>query len=759
MKRTELKNWTVNGYYPYTVLMGKNVETGVPLAGVTQPMRVTLPCSLYSALLKEGAVKDVKKDMNSLSAEWVKDRWWLYETSFFFDGKACEKQYLSVRFECVDYYCIVYLNGREIFCHEGASAPFNVPLEGVSDGENRLSVLVRSADIEMGQIGYTSKVNTQRPRFDYKWDFCPRLVNVGIYRRVFLEYGEAVKIDGIVFNTISTDTPSAAINTVLCAKNAGNYALELKIADGKNVLFSNRKSVVLAEGENIIENAVSVKEAQIWNINGRGSHKTYKLTASVCEGEKELDRKEKTVGFRTVRFVSNPGAPEGAYPYTAVVNGKTEYLKGFNMTPLDLLLGEETKSRYDQLLSAARDAHANIIRVWGGGIIECEYFYELCSQYGLLVWQDMPQSSSGMDNIPPEDEKYLDLLSQSVRFAVLERGNYPCFAVLCGGNEIFGKDSAPVRYENANMQCIASVLQKYKFNAFFMPSTASGPVQEASLTDISKNHDIHGPWLYLGNDYYGHYNKLKCLFAGEFGCNGMSSASTLKKFISKKYLKPVSASVSPVLRHHGEIWDLNFRITEIFGKITDFEDYVTVGEYLQKAGIDYAVCSHRRHAPYQSGCMIWQLNEMFPNVASTALIDYYGNKKAGYFAAKRAFDKTFISFCYDKITYSPGEKINLKVFVTSQEIVDGRVSIQVETAEKTEISEHRESGVTGTREVASLSEVCPSDGYLAVYVEYITCEKAYKNEVVFMVRNSEGNCDHAAIKVMKEITEIISKEL
>ena len=758
MKRVELKNWTVNGYYPYTVLMGKNVETGVPLAGVTQPLSVSLPRSLYSALMKAGVIKDLKKDLNSLSAEWVKDRWWLYETSFSFDGEACEKQNLSVLFESVDYYCAVYLNGREIFRHEGASAPFRVSLADVSFGVNRLSVLVRAADIEMGQIGYTSKVNTQRPRFDYKWDFCPRLVNVGIYRRVFLEYGEAVKIDGIVFNTISTDTPSASVNAVLCAKKAGNYIFGLKIADGRNIIFSEEKQLSLIAGENLSESIISVKEAQLWNINERGSHKTYKLTVYVSDGEKELDRKEKTVGFRTVCFVQNPGAPKDAYPYTAVVNGKKEYLKGFNMTPLDFLLGEETKSRYNELLSAARDAHANIIRVWGGGIIECDYFYELCSQYGLLVWQDMPQSSSGMDNIPPEDEKYLSLLEQSVRFAVLGRGNYPCFAVLCGGNEIFGKDSKPVGYENANMRRIASVLQKYNSDIFFMPSTASGPVQEASLTDSSKNHDIHGPWLYLGEDYYRHYNKLKCLFAGEFGCNGMSSASTLRKFISKKFLKPVSASKSPVLRHHGEIWDLNFRITEIFGEITDFDDYVAVGEYLQKAGIDYAVCSHRRNAPYQSGCMIWQLNEMFPNVASTALIDYYGNKKAGYYAAKRAFDKTFISFSYDKITYSPGEKINLKVYITSQEAVDGRVSIKVETTDKTKILEQREIGVIGTREVASVSEICPNCGYVAIYTEYTTCEKAYRNEVIFMVK-SDGNCDKSAIKAMKEITDSISKEL
>lgn len=65
-------------------------------------------------------------------------------------------------------------------------------------------------------------------------------------------------------------------------------------------------------------------------------------------------------------------------------------MKGTNWIPAHILPEKSfdtEKIRF--LMQSVRDSHMNMIRIWGGGIYETDYLYDLADEYGILIWQDM----------------------------------------------------------------------------------------------------------------------------------------------------------------------------------------------------------------------------------------------------------------------------------------------------------------------------------------------------------------------------------
>lgn len=41
-----------------------------------------------------------------------------------------------------------------------------------------------------------------------------------------------------------------------------------------------------------------------------------------------------------------------------------------------------------KILKSAKEAHMNMIRVWGGGVYESDLFYDTADEFGIIIWQD-----------------------------------------------------------------------------------------------------------------------------------------------------------------------------------------------------------------------------------------------------------------------------------------------------------------------------------------------------------------------------------
>ena len=657
--RIPLTDWTVAGSWPWTVMQGASVETGAKFTAVTPRIPARVPGSVYDDLERAGLIPDPYFERNSLLCEWVANRFWSYITVF--PKPETDGRRVRLVLEGIDYHAHVYLNDGKIAEHVGMYVPLAVDVTDLlREGENTLTVVLESAPDEMGQIGYTSRTWTQKARFGYKWDFGTRLVNLGLYGAAFLD----VCSDPI--RDVSVRWRGGGEVTVSAAGPAFRAVLALR---GKTV----------AEGETRRgELTLSVPEPELWYPNGYGGQPLYDLTLTTADDERTL-----RVGLRTVEYRKPDCADEDVLPYVPVVNGVPVYIKGVNMTPLDHRIGTVTRERYDRLLSLARDAGVNLIRVWGGGVIESEDFYDLCDRYGILVWQEFIQSSSGLDNIPSKRPEFLRLLERTARAALPEKRNHVSLTYLSGGNELMDGRGVPSSFEDENIALLKRLADELAPDVLMLPTSASGPTEWFDPDRPERNQDVHGPWKYEGvRGQYALYNRSTILLHSEFGVDGMSNLSSIRTVLSPENQKVSTMAENLTWRHHGEWWDTYaYRERPLFGEIGDLGELCDLSQFLQAEGIRYAVEAHRRRAKTASparlapgelfapsaqesvGAIVWQLNEPWPNVSCTSMADYYGNPKLALFFWRDAEEPLRLTLRYDRLVWRPGETFEGAAFL------------------------------------------------------------------------------------------------
>ena len=341
---------------------------------------------------------------------------------------------------------------------------------------------------------------------------------------------------------------------------------------------------VHANGETLLE----VRDPELWWPNGMGEPRLYRA------GEIE-------VGFRTVELTDD---------YELVVNGERTDIRGWNWVPLDVCQGVPRPEKLARLLELADRANVNLLRVWGGGVIESEAFYSLCDRLGILVWQEFAQSSSGFESVPSDDPDFVATLAADAHEIVPRRAHHASLAIWCGGNELDADDSHPA---------IAAL--RAAVDRAWLPTSPLG------------EKDVHGPWEHQGlRAHNEHYDTRTSRLHSEFGVEGMTNS--LEGLIAPEHRWPADRS-NPVYEHLGAWWNNAPLVQECFGgRIVDVDTMRRASQWLQYDGLRYAVEATRRRG---AGTIPWQLNESFPNAWCTCAVDWHGNPKPAYHGVARAY--------------------------------------------------------------------------------------------------------------------------
>lgn len=379
------------------------------------------------------------------------------------------------------------------------------------------------------------------------------------------------------------------------------------------------------------------------------------------------------------------------------VNGEKIMCKGANWVPCEPFANGNTDKKVTALLELAKEAGVNMIRVWGGGDIETEHFYDECSRLGIMVTQDFLMACGQY----PEDEQwFLNQLTKEAEYAVNLIRNKACLMWWSGDNEnaVLGCDT-DINYMGraSAYKAIAPVIYKKDYSRRFLPSSPYGGKNYASNTKgTTHNTQFLGeffPYMLKEDvsDYKDYLKLYNARFIAEEPVLGAVSEACLKKIMTEDDIYGEDLSMwlyhtksNPAI--DTELFDLMYSFAQgILGKFKDGCDRFFKLKYLQYEWLRVSLERVRREKWFCSGVVYWMLNDCWPAASGWSLIDYYGEPKAGYYSFKRAAKQIVLSVDLEDDLYKfhvcndgKAEKLSLKWYAVSK---DGKIVSESEVKE------------------------------------------------------------------------------
>ena len=660
---------SATGYQgPEKICLDKGWEFSQAGKGEWLPAKV--PGTVHQDLMDNGKLVNPFYGMNEEKVQWVEKEDWQYRTTFVLTKEQVEREDAVLRFEGLDTYADIYLNGSLLERTDNMFVGYELPVKEVlREGENRLQVYFHSpikqalpqwetdgfaypADNDHSKIRVS--VYSRKAPYSFGWDWGIRLATSGIWRPVTLELYDAARVDDYFVHQESVSRELAKLNNMLevtsvaSAPRQAEVTLTYAYQDEPKV--TEHKNVTLQPGCNRINLPIEIDCPHLWMPNGWGEPALYDFEISVKVHGKVVASEKKKVGLRTVKVVMEDDKDGKSFYF--VVNGQPMFAKGSNFIPSDALLPNVSTERYRQLMQDVKDAHHNMIRVWAGGIYEDDRFYEAADEMGILVWQDFIFACTTY----PSDPNFLRRVKEEAEYNIKRLRGHASLAMWCGNNEIYEgmrfwgwkrRYKNPVIWEEMQKgydklfhQLLPSMVKELDADRFYM----HGSPYEANWgrRETWKIADSHNWGTWYGRKPFETLDTDLARFMSEFGFQAFPEMKTIATFAEPKDY----AIESEVMNAHQKASIGNALIKKTMALYydvpEDFEELVYKGLVLQGFGIRHGIEAHRRNRPYCMGSLYWQLNDSWP-VVSWSSIDYYGNWKAMHYQAKRAFAPVFLN--------------------------------------------------------------------------------------------------------------------
>jgi beta-mannosidase len=658
----------------------------------------SVPGSVQQDLITAGIIPDPFAGTNEAAIQWAGLTSWEYRTTIKVTPAMLARDHLDLVFDGLDTFATVLVDGQPRLSTDNAHRSWRIEAKAsLHAGQNELVIRFASPirklqpmvlaeahplpgeyDSAFGDEpkGKQTSPYIRKPKYQYGWDWAPRIVGIGVWKPARIEAWDDARIDGMRIEQDALNDSEARLlaRVRLFADRASNAAVRVELTAPDRKRQQVKREVALAPGVNEVTIPISIAHPQRWWPVGYGSHPLYSVTATLQEQDRDSDSISRRTGLRTVELIRKDGS------FGFRINGMPIFAKGANLIPFDMFPARVTEARQRRILESAVAANMNMIRVWGGGYYPDDAFYGFADDLGLMVWQDFMFGGA----VTPPDTDFRRSVAAEAEEQVSRLQAHPSLVLWAGNNEVlsgwenwsdrkdFKRAVGPDEQERIGTGMAVlfdrvlrdSVLRNDKDVPYWpgSPSTDyEGPI------DTDKDGDRHFWDVWSGSKPIERYADSCARFNSEYGFQSMPGLPTISAFAGTTGLTPDSR----VMKAHQKFLSgegnerLRFYLDQYQRKPRDFADFVYLTQAMQAQAIDLAARHHRACRPVTMGSLFWQLNDSWPAI-SWASVDWYGRWKLLHFAARRFFapqiivaehkgDATRIALVSDASTALPAE--------------------------------------------------------------------------------------------------------
>jgi len=627
------------------------------------PTAATVPGSFVLDLYNAGKIPDPFFGDNALKLQYLEAMhvWYAVDFDADFDDDS------GLLFEGLDTVADVYLDGKHILRAENMFTPHSA----AACGKGRHSLLIHFSPVVIEARKYRSAASSNALWYNYQglyirksahmfgWDILPRLVSCGIWKPIYFTKQKPDSINDVYVYTIYTKPEES--------KAKIRIFFDISVSDDliQNYTFrfsgkcgdSSFCEEITPWGEQYGRLAFEIENAKLWWPRGYGEPNLYDCKAELLFGDEVLDAYELKIGLRTVELLRSESVKDGEGQFLFKVNGVPVFWRGVNWSPLSPFPSESEK-RLDEGLEYLWQSGSNCVRMWGGGIYECDEFFDFCDSRGIMVWQDFMMACA----VYPQDEKFKNIIEKEVAYQVCRLRSHASLCLWSGDNECdcaFNTWGGVVRDPNDNVVTRETLPRIIRMHDFSRPYLPSSPY----ISPECFKNGLHSPEEHLWGDRphfkSDFYTKSECCFVSEIGHHGAVSPKSAEKFIGGEYMYPIldkKGNANPHwLAHSTEStafareMPYAYRMRMLVRKVTDYvnelpstyADFAKISQIIQAEAVKFFIELFRGGKWRRTGIIYWNLADGWP-LSCEAVVDYYGTKKLAFEYMRRAYQPVYL---------------------------------------------------------------------------------------------------------------------